>query len=100
MELPKSHDEFEVSLSDPEPPSQWPACLQALWWDARGEWHKAHECVDALTTPEATWVHAYLHRKEGDRWNAEYWYRRAKREYPLVDLEEEFREILLAFLHP
>jgi hypothetical protein len=68
---------FAASLTQPAPPAELPATLQALWWDARGDWQRAHLLVDHLETPEAMAVHAYLHRKEGEQWNADYWYRRA-----------------------
>lgn len=72
--------------------------LRALWLDARGEWDLAHKCVDQLSTPGAMWVHAYLHRKEGDAWNADYWYRRAGRPPHRGTLGEEWREIAEALL--
>jgi len=59
------------------PPPNLPAPLEALWWDARGDWARAHALVDELETPDAMAVHAYLHRKEGSLSNADYWYRRA-----------------------
>lgn len=66
---------------------------RALQRDARGDWHGAHEAAQAGDDRDSAWVHAYLHRKEGDQWNAEYWYRRAGR--PAFDgpLEQEWREI-------
>ena len=51
----------------------------ALWHDARGDWERAHQTVQDLDTPAAAWVHAYLHRREGDQSNARYWYRLAGR---------------------
>lgn len=67
--------------------------LAALWWDARGEWDRAHELAQSVETAEGAWVHAYLHRKEGDLANADYWYRRAGRRRPGVTLEQEWAEI-------
>ena len=69
--------EFTQSLSADTPPAELSAPLAALWWDAKGDWQKAHAQVDELETPEAMAVHAYLHRKEGEAWNADYWYKRA-----------------------
>ena len=63
--------------------------LAALWHDARGDWKRAHECVQEGTDRESAWVHAYLHRKEGDEGNAGYWYRRAGRKMPQTGLDEE-----------
>jgi hypothetical protein len=94
VELPKDHKEFNSSLDSERPPHQWSAPLQALWWDAKGNWEKAHECVDHLSSADSALVHAYLHRKEGDQWNATYWYRRADRKMPTNLLKEEFVEIL------
>jgi hypothetical protein len=72
--------------------------LRALWLDARGAWDRAHKCVDALSDPDAMWVHAFLHRKEGDQGNAGYWYRRAGRPPHRGTLEQEWREIATALL--
>jgi len=67
-------DEFRATLTSPEPPGELPAPLAALWWDAKGDWAHAHGIVDDLETLGAMAVHAYLHRKEGVDWNADYWY--------------------------
>lgn len=80
------------------PPSSWKAEKAALWWDAKGNWEKAHELVDSLSTSSASWIHAYLHRKEGDQWNAEYWYRRAQQPVPEKTLESEFEDIVMALM--
>lgn len=73
-----------------------PAPLAALWWDARGDWQRAHEAAQSVDTAEAAWVHAYLHRKEGDLSNADYWYRRAGRRRAQTSLEAEWAEIAAA----
>lgn len=70
--------------------------LAALWWDARGDWNRAHELAQSVETAEGAWVHAYLHRKEGDLFNAEYWYRRAGRRQPATTLDQEWAEIAAA----
>jgi hypothetical protein len=67
---------FTTSLSLPEPPGELRLALQALWWDAKGDWDKAHQCAQARDDAAGMRVHAYLHRKEGDAANAGYWYRR------------------------
>jgi len=74
------------------------AALEALALDARGEWGRAHQRVAAVEDRDACWVHAYLHRKEGDLGNAGYWYRRAGREPATNSLEEEWRGIAAALL--
>ena len=68
--------------------------LLALWWDARGDWAKAHEVAQEIETADGAWVHAYLHRKEGDAGNAAYWYRRAGRPVPTGDLRAEWEAIV------
>ena len=98
LDRPKDIKEFELSLDADQPPFNWPVTLQSLWWDAKGDWDKAHDFVDQLNTPDASWIHAYLHRKEGDLWNAGYWYNRAGRPKSSKALEEEFAEILDHFL--
>jgi len=73
-----SVDTFEASLRLAGPPEDWSHALQALWWDAHGDWDKAHSFVQMDdANPHSAWVHAYLHRKEGDLSNAAYWYRRS-----------------------
>ena len=73
-----SFDTFEASLSHSDPPEGWSRALQALWWDARDDWERAHGLVQMDEADrQCAWVHAYLHRKEGDLSNAGYWYRRA-----------------------
>jgi hypothetical protein len=65
---------FKESLTRETPPAGLAPALQALWWDAKGDWDKAHHCVDSEDGKDAARVHAYLHRKEGDAANAGYWY--------------------------
>jgi hypothetical protein len=73
-----------------------PPLLTALWWDSRGDWDRAHEIAQSVETADGAWVHAYLHRKEGDLGNADYWYRRAGRRRPNTSLEEEWAGIVAA----
>jgi hypothetical protein len=89
--------EFRESLSGECPPEQLPVTLAALWWDAKGNWARAHELVDELETPDGMAVHAYLHRKEGEAWNAEYWYKRAGRGFHRETLEEEWEALVGSF---
>jgi hypothetical protein len=80
---------FQASVEKDEIPAGISVPLQALWWDAKGDWTRAHQLVDELETPEGMAVHAYLHRKEGEQWNADYWYKRAGREHYRPILEAE-----------
>ncbi len=74
--------------------------LRALWWDAKGNWHRAHEIAQDVETPQGAWVHAYLHRREGDAGNAAYWYRRAGKpvSFGSGEFERERREVVAALL--
>lgn len=83
-------DEFQRSLAEAAPPAGLSAPLLALWWDASGDWHRAHEAAQAGEDADSAWVHAYLHRKEGDLANAGYWYRRAGKPMAKGTLEEEW----------
>jgi hypothetical protein len=69
-------DEFRVTLAAASPPPL-PPLLRALWHDAKGEWDEAHRIAQDVTGADGAWVHAYLHRKEGDLSNARYWYQQA-----------------------
>ena len=89
---------FRNSLSQPAPPPGLSVPVDALWWDAKGEWARAHELVDALETAEGMAVHAYLHRKEGEQWNADYWYRRAGRGFHRPGLETEWEALVEGLL--
>jgi len=87
-------DTFEASLSRPSPPESWSRALQALWWDARDDWERAHGLVQLDETDrQCAWVHAYLHRKEGDLSNAAYWYRRAGQPVATGSLPQERQSI-------
>ncbi len=89
-------DDFRESLQRDGPPRALDHALTALWWDAKGDWKTAHESAQQDESPRAAWVHAYLHRKEGDSSNASYWYGRAGKEPPQSSLEHEWREITKA----
>ncbi|MGC2637892.1 MAG: hypothetical protein WA294_11990 [Acidobacteriaceae bacterium] len=93
-----TREDFRNSLNQAEPPAALSAPLAALWWDARGEWAKAHGLVDELETKEAMAVHAYLHRKEGAESNANYWYERSGRTWHKAALEEEWQALVEGLL--
>jgi hypothetical protein len=86
--------DFRASLALTEPPASLSAPLGALWWDAKGDWARAHDMVDDLSTPKAMAVHAYLHRKEGVEWNADYWYSRAGRTFHRPTLDAEWESLV------
>lgn len=89
---------FKESLASNQEPAQASVYLKALWHDAKGDWEKAHELIQDLPDKNAAWIHAYLHRKEGDVWNADYWYRNAGRQRPALSLQEEWEQLTAAFL--
>ena len=92
-------DQFRRTLNDhATPPKNIAPVLAALWWAAKGDWDKAHGIVMDDGSREAAWVHAYLHRVEGDLPNARYWYRQAGRTAATVPLEREWEEIAAALL--
>ena len=91
-------DAFLASIKQAAPPDGLSVGLRALWQDAKGDWEAAHEAAQADEGGEGDWVHAYLHRKEGDTGNAAYWYRRAGKPVCKESLEEEWRTIATALL--
>jgi hypothetical protein len=83
--------EFNKTLTENYPPHNISEILKALWFDAKGNWEDAHEVAQSQEGVQSyDLLHAYLHRKEGDNWNANYWYRRAKTSVPNVSLAEEW----------
>lgn len=91
-------EDFQHAINANEAPAELPPVLLALWWDCKGDWTKAHECAQQRETDDHAWVHAYLHRKEGDLENARYWYRRAGKPVFKGPLEDERTEIVKALL--
>jgi hypothetical protein len=94
-----SFAEFEASIArDAAPPPGTRMALQGLWHDARGDWARAHRCVQDDADGPGAWVHAYLHRKEGDTGNAAYWYARARQTPPPdeVTFDKEWKQIARA----
>ena len=92
--------EFERSLQQDRPPENLSLALAALWWDAKGDWNRAHQCAQEDDGPAGAWVHAYLHRKEGDLSNAGYWYGRAGKATAHGPLVRECEEIVRTLLGP
>lgn len=89
---------FQASNVKDAPPAGLSAPLEALWWDAKGNWSNAHALVDELETTEGMAVHAYLHRKEGEQSNADYWYRLAGKTYHRQKLEDEWKALVEGLL--
>ena len=93
------YDTFLLSTEKEEqPPKTLPLALKALWWDKKGDWNKSHEFAQEKDKDGGAWVHAYLHRKEGDRFNAGYWYRKAGQPHCQLSLEKEWEQITKALL--
>ena len=89
---------FRKSVVQQAPPEGLSLAAQALWWDAKGDWDRAHQLADKRHDEVGSWVHAYLHRKEGDRGNASYWYRRAGKSMPSSSLDQEWTAIARSLL--
>jgi hypothetical protein len=90
--------DFELSLTHDRPPLEAGAALAALWWLKKGNWDRAHEIVMNEDSGDAAWVHAHLHRIEGDQSNAQYWYRQARQPMTRVSLDREWKAIAEALL--
>lgn len=91
-------ERFEATLKEDSPPPSLSGLLLALWHDARGDWERAHALAQEVEDKSGAWVHAYLHRKEGDMGNAGYWYRRADQPVAADSLHEEWSRIAAALL--
>ena len=96
--IPMTLAEFRTTLSSASPPAQLPAPLIALWHDATGDWHAAHKVAQDIEGEDGAWIHAYLHRKEGDQGNAGYWYRRAGKLASTLALDAEWDQIATELL--
>jgi hypothetical protein len=90
--------DLKKSVSGAAPPGNLAPPLQALWWAAKGDWDKAHKIVMEEDGADAAWVHAYLHRVEGDLPNAGYWYRTAGKPVASGGLETEWNAIVVGLL--
>jgi len=91
-------EEFKSTVTTAVPPDGASAGLLALWEDARGHWGAAHKIAQDLDDESGAWIHAYLHRKEGDAANAAYWYRRAGQPVARDSLDQEWARIASALL--
>ena len=91
-------NEFTSSLTQPEPPAGLSKLLQAMWYDGKNDWDAAHNIAQDISSSEGSWIHAYLHRREGDEGNAAYWYRRAGKPIPHSSLQDEWRNIVASLL--
>lgn len=89
---------FEASLDGQTPPDGLSPLLLALWWERKADWKRAHEIAQDIGSADAAWVHAYLHRREGDPSNAGYWYRQAGKPVNRGDMDAEWREIATELL--
>jgi hypothetical protein len=91
-------DAFKATVSADAPPTNISPALRALWHDARGDWDAAHGVAQEIEDETGAWVHAYLHRKEGDTSNAAYWYRRARKPVATDALSDEWERIVSVLL--
>jgi hypothetical protein len=92
-------DDLEAAVRAGTPlPALAPPLVRALWHDATGDWEEAHRLAQDVEGEDGAWVHAYLHRKEGDQSNAGYWYRQANRPHASGPLDAEWRAIAAALL--
>jgi hypothetical protein len=90
--------QFTATLKADAPPAGSSRVLEALWYAGKNDWAKAHTIAQDIESKDGYWVHAYLHRQEGDLGNANYWYRRAGKAMPSSSLEMEWEEIVTAML--
>jgi len=91
-------EEFKSSLTHTNPPGGLSPELKALWYDAKGDWENSHSIIQDMESKDAALIHAYLHRKEGDEWNAMYWYREAEMKPKDISLGDELDELILKHL--
>lgn len=93
-----TYDEFISSLTSDQPPQKIPEVLKALWYDGKNDWNGSHHIAQDINDNNGSWVHAYLHRKEGDLSNARYWYSRAGKIEPATSLKEEWEFLVRHFI--
>jgi hypothetical protein len=90
--------DFKSSLSQAKPPDGVSELLKAMWYDGKGDWNSSHNIAQDIQSNDGSWIHAYLHRKEGDLGNASYWYHRAGKPVAKSSLEQEWEQLVKAFL--
>jgi hypothetical protein len=90
-------EEFIISIQHDQPPDFSPY-LESLWFERKGDWDKAHKIAQEIPDSGGSWIHAYIHRVEGDRWNSNYWYTKAGKKMPDISLKEEWESLVKYFL--
>ena len=90
---------FRKSLKQQDPPENTSKYLLSLWYDGKNNWDRAHQIAQDISDADGSWIHAYLHRKDGDQFNASYWYSRAGKEKPNIPLSEEWTDLVNYFLN-
>jgi hypothetical protein len=98
LTCPMTIEEFKTTLQATTPENSWNSLLRALWYDKKGSWEEAHNIAQDVHTKDGSWIHAYLHRKEGDNGNAGYWYHRAGKKMPTNSLDDEWTQLVKHFL--
>ena len=93
-----TYQEFQKICDKDVPPQELNKLLTAMWYDFRGDWDTAHSIAQDIPDSDGSWIHAYLHRKEGDQANASYWYSRAGKPKPNISLEKEREQITIFLL--
>jgi hypothetical protein len=93
-----TRQQFDASLTEAHPPGHLGPALSSLWWIANNHWQRAHDLIDGTPGPDAAWLHAHLHRVEGDQMNADYWYQRSGRDRPKDGISQERERMLAYFL--
>lgn len=93
-----TYGEFIKSFSDNQPPQNLSAVLKALWYDGKDDWESSHNIAQDIHDKNGSWIHAYLHRKEGDISNARYWYSMAGKKEPSMSLSEEWEYLVKQFI--
>ncbi|MCC6290333.1 MAG: hypothetical protein IT249_20850 [Chitinophagaceae bacterium] len=91
-------ENFINTLSNETPPVSVSVYVQALWYEGKGDWEKAHDIVQDIHDSTGSWIHAYLHRKEGDNGNARYWYSMAGKSFPSMPLQQEWEAMVKTLL--
>ena len=92
-------NQFNLSIAGGQLPEELTPYLTAMWYEKRGDWDQSHRIVQDIETATASWIHAYLHRREGDESNARYWYSRAGRSFPSgLTLDDEWTTITAVLL--